>query len=283
MMKSVQIRPLGLIIGAMKSGTTTLFQALAQHPQVAVCRYKEPNYFSDDINFAKGDGWYRGLWRWNDTQHRVAVEASTSYAKFPSIKQVPERIAESYGSNVRLLYIVRDPIARIESEVRHGLRDGWGRSLDLGMPKYLIDQSDYALQLEQYLPYFSRDQFLVFTLEEFSLKGADLMREICEFLRIDSTHEFTDLDKAQNTTEYVQRNFGGAIKRSLKRTIRQKKWYNPKSIAAEASNVMRYKAEGRWKLYPEERSRILDALQPGFVRLQELWGIDPRENWNVEA
>ena len=38
------------IIGAPKSGTTSLYQYLKSHPNIFMCTPKEPHYFSDDIN-----------------------------------------------------------------------------------------------------------------------------------------------------------------------------------------------------------------------------------------
>ena len=49
-----------LIIGAMKSGTTSLFHLLAQHPEIAAASVKEPNYFSSDDVYSKGWDWYVG-------------------------------------------------------------------------------------------------------------------------------------------------------------------------------------------------------------------------------
>ena len=43
-----------LIIGAMKSGTTSLFYYLTEHPEIAEAKDKEPHFFADDDKFAKG-------------------------------------------------------------------------------------------------------------------------------------------------------------------------------------------------------------------------------------
>ncbi|MEQ8385393.1 MAG: sulfotransferase [Coleofasciculus sp. A1-SPW-01] len=43
-----------LIIGAAKSGTTTLYKYLCQHPQIYMSVPKEPNFFGDDGCYAKG-------------------------------------------------------------------------------------------------------------------------------------------------------------------------------------------------------------------------------------
>ncbi len=72
----------GLIIGAMKSGTTSLFELLAQHPQISASAEKEPSFFNRDSD---DDEWrrYTDLWRWDPSRHLIALEASTSYSKSP--------------------------------------------------------------------------------------------------------------------------------------------------------------------------------------------------------
>ena len=56
-------RPDFIVIGAMKSATTTLHEQLARQPGIFMCHPKEPNFFSDDENYARGWGWYGSLFR----------------------------------------------------------------------------------------------------------------------------------------------------------------------------------------------------------------------------
>ena len=82
-----------LLIGAMKSGTTALYERLCQHPAIARCTEKEPNYFSNPEHYSRGIDWYQALWRdWDDDVHRWALEASTSYSKLPQPCDVVAKI-----------------------------------------------------------------------------------------------------------------------------------------------------------------------------------------------
>ena len=81
------MKRLALIVGAMRSGTTSLFHYLAAHPQVAASADKEPDYFSSDKVFARGPGWYEELFSFDPARHTIRLEASTNYSKagfFPS-------------------------------------------------------------------------------------------------------------------------------------------------------------------------------------------------------
>ena len=51
-------KPDFIIIGAAKSGTTTLYEYLCRHPQIFMSTPKEPDFFSLDQNYTKGIEWY---------------------------------------------------------------------------------------------------------------------------------------------------------------------------------------------------------------------------------
>src|SRR5262245_7209987 len=99
-----------LVIGAMKCGTSSLYQYLRSHPQVFM-----PND-PDEVNFFSR----RDLERWSEWYRRLFAEAgsavaigerSTNYTKYPSIPDVPTRIARSIP-DAKLIYLIRDPIER---------------------------------------------------------------------------------------------------------------------------------------------------------------------------
>jgi hypothetical protein len=73
-----------LIIGAQKCGTTFLYQFLAQHPRVKSAFLKEVHYF--DLNFSKGNNWYRSNFplQMRNTRTYVTGEASPYYLFLPT-------------------------------------------------------------------------------------------------------------------------------------------------------------------------------------------------------
>ena len=54
-----------MCIGAPKSGTTTLYEILKQHPDVAVSSFKEPGFFDNESNWERGSDWYDKTYRDN--------------------------------------------------------------------------------------------------------------------------------------------------------------------------------------------------------------------------
>ena len=96
-----------LIIGAMKSGTTSLFDILSQHPQICPSKTKEPDYFVQDRDDKERES-YLSLWNWNSNSHVVALESSVAYTKSPFITGVPERIKTSGLGKFKFIYMLRE-------------------------------------------------------------------------------------------------------------------------------------------------------------------------------
>ena len=150
-----------LVIGAMKAGTTSLWHYLRTHPQVFMPDVKEVMLRSS-AQLGRGVAWYESQFQGATDGQTALGEASTSYTKFPVVRDVPARIA-SILPDVRLLYVLRNPIERMQSHYLYALSRGKERlPIERAFaedPTYL-DISRYGFQLEQYASYFSPQQFL---------------------------------------------------------------------------------------------------------------------------
>lgn len=168
-MTQAHFRPNLFIIGAMKSGTTSLHEYLDTHPEIAMSEEKEPGYFVEELGLHKGEEWYRSRWG-QEGQFRYWGESSTHYTKLPVFQGVPERLYR-FNPDARLIYIMRNPFDRIVSHYWHALRDAFHggelRPLLKAVeedPGYLAF-SDYATQLEPYFERFGREAILTLTFE----------------------------------------------------------------------------------------------------------------------
>ena len=111
-------RPNLFVIGAMKSGTTSLHNYLNDHPDIFMSQRKEPNYFVDLSRSFRSS---RGTPVRNETDYltlfesaeecSVIGESSTSYAKMPGYYCDLKKIAKSVPNPI-FIYIMRDPIER---------------------------------------------------------------------------------------------------------------------------------------------------------------------------
>lgn len=176
-----------LIIGAMKSGTTTLYEYLERHPEVFMATPKEPNFFSMDEVYDKGPDWYAALFA-NAGVDQICGEASPSYSRFPRFPSTASRIAKTLP-DVKILYIMRHPVERFYSNYvfdrSYGFRDSIRETLD--SRTYVLETSNYMLQIEKYLEHFSREQMLFLLLEDLNESPASALGEVAAFLKVRGT------------------------------------------------------------------------------------------------
>ena len=174
-----------------------MYHYLQAHPQVYVPRFKAPEFFAGKALSTRGIDWYRRQFAGAGPEAVAIGEASNVYTKYPKYPGVPRRIAEVIP-DVKLLYIVREPISRIRSHYVTRVIEG-SESLPFGEavatnPIYL-DYSRYTMQLEQYLEHFDRDQLLVITAEALRDDREAFMRTVYGFLGVDSEISPPDLDR----------------------------------------------------------------------------------------
>jgi hypothetical protein len=205
------VRPTFLIIGAFKCGTTSLHHYLVQHPQIQMPTMKETDFFSGPANgfpYATGAKRIESLSEYEklfDPTIKARGEASPNYTAYPRRPGTPERIKEIIP-NAKLVYLVRDPVARTVSHYHHRVStEGERRSLrealsDLADPysPYLCP-SFYALQLEQYLRHFRQDQVLIIDQADLFSRREATLREIFNFLSVDDSFISPRFEEEVNT------------------------------------------------------------------------------------
>ena len=276
-----------LVIGAMKSGTTSLFEYLAEHPAIAPCRLKEPDFFSDDDGWRQGLEGYSRLWDWRPEQHVVALEASTSYTMRPAIEGVPARISTLEGADFRFIYLMRDPIERIESHLSH-LATRRGGADRVGEEDFAnaVQVSRYAMQLEPYAARWPRPSILPLTHEELRERPGSVVARVLAFLdleegtgsgagggqaggRAHNTRHQMAADQALSAV--LERIPGAAAIRAM----------TPEPVRRTVRALV-----GRWvahevRLTEQQRHRAAVLLRDDLLRLKAEWGVDT-SRWRTE-
>ncbi|MGD2174288.1 MAG: sulfotransferase [Candidatus Brocadiaceae bacterium] len=192
-------RPDFLVIGAAKSGTTSLCFGLSRHPDVYITDPKEPHFFS--ANYDRGWRWYSSLFSVAGSRKALG-EGSVSYTMQRHQPGVSERIARDLP-DVRLIYIVRHPLKRIESGWRHLLRSNRTR---LGLPDAidafpgLIDTSLYWRQISYYRDLFPDEQIRVVFFEDFVRNQLSVLQDCWRFLGVDAEVSLDAAPGARNVS-----------------------------------------------------------------------------------
>lgn len=274
-----------LIIGAAKSGTTSLYHYLRAHPQIFMPATKELSFFNREGDWNLLD-WYEK--QFEGAKGALAVgEASPKYAMHPVYPGVPQRIAKILP-RARLIYVVRNPIERMHSHYMerlfNGRREGPIEKALPADPLY-IGASRYAAQIELYLEHFSREQLLVITAERLRREGEQTMARIFRFLDVDADWDASILGKEFNRTRdktarrpFFKKADGVGAYRKLTSLV-------PRQIKEIARPLTTRSFKNVNAVIPDDlRRRLIDALRDDVRRLYRYldepfdgWGIAPEE------
>jgi len=190
-----------MVIGPPKTGTGWIYANLGAHPQAFVPPIKELKYFSnrfevEDLrcylsHFRRGVGKAKG-------------EASPSYSILPRRTiQVIRRLMP----NLKLIFLMRDPIDRAWSHARHNFRQreadfkGWQGAIDEVTEDRWIESlnhdwnrlsGDYLGQLQRWLSVFPREQVYLGFFEDLARSPRELLRGLLQFLGIDPEFAISD-------------------------------------------------------------------------------------------
>jgi hypothetical protein len=154
-------RPDFLVIGAMKSATTTLHEQLARQPAFWMSHPKEPNFFSDDEIYARGWEWYGRLFH-GASEGSLRGESSTHYTKLPTYPRTLERMSRDLPE-LRLIYVMRHPIDRLISHYVHERTVG---KMSVGIGEAitrhaeLVEYGQYARQLGRFVEVYGFENIL---------------------------------------------------------------------------------------------------------------------------
>lgn len=173
-----------MILGAQKCGTTSLASQLAEHPSICFCKTKEPGYFNQVDDWQAGIQAYHSLYAPKEGQ--LCAEASTMYTFLPEWQGTHSRLF-AYNPNLKLIYIMRQPVERVISNYSHDLVRGFAKALPEEVvfkdPAY-INRTRYAVQIRPYLELFPRENVLLLVFEEYVADQPRALSQIASFLSI---------------------------------------------------------------------------------------------------
>jgi hypothetical protein len=173
-----------VIIGAMKSASTSLYRWLDQQPEIFMAHPKETNYFTDA--WSRGLSWYSGQFA-DARQGQLLGEASVNYTNPDLAPVAAERMAVTIPS-ARLIYVLRHPVERIQSHYRHEVqRRRESRSLLEAIQEpgnSYVGHSSYYTCLAPYLEQFPREQLLVVRFEDLVRPPAPAWSSALRFLSL---------------------------------------------------------------------------------------------------
>ncbi|MES9991075.1 MAG: sulfotransferase [Candidatus Thiodiazotropha sp.] len=281
------------IVGAMKSGTTSLHNYLNIHPEIFMCEPKEPGYFAEEIAWNKGLEWYMSLFKDATEQHKYIGESSTYYTKLPDHQGVVEKIYD-HNPDAKFIYVMRNPFTRIVSHYWHEYRQHYAGGVQNNILQECkskdnyIHYSDYAMQLRPYINKFGKDRIYLLTFEGLINNPIHETKKIFEWLGLEMDAElvWSDTDNKYNANPKVI--YGIKKKMKFMNAIRYSKSWDslsklfPKSLRSFMSNSVTTKTSVEEQQRETEllRQEIKPEIDRIIDNISNLTGTDYAKVWN---
>ena len=229
----MQNKPDFIVVGAQKAATTSLYNALRQHPDIDGPDHKETHYFSDTKLFAKGLERYCSLFPERKTEKTKLGEFTPNYL-FDS--HALTNIYNELGGDTKIVVVLRNPVDRflscykhfsavgklfrgdvVNAEMREKLEpffdNGWeGESRTLAEVVSGRDEhwkceyyagGRYALHINKAWDLFGRKNVRVVLFEDLVKKPNNNVKAIHEFLGVEPKHsKFRILNTSKKWAAY---------------------------------------------------------------------------------
>jgi len=251
-----------IIIGAMKCATSTLAAQLGAQPGIFMTTPKEPNFFSDDANFAKGMDWYQNLFAGAEPGD-ILGEASTHYSKLPTYPNCLSRLSAALDEP-KIIYLIRDPIVRAVSHYIHEWTMGTlTEDFDTALAENseLVAYGRYGSQIAPFVDTFGSQNILLLSFDLLECKPQQALEQVCSFLGYTKTPVWTKEHLRENKSADRIRRFplhdiviGNPVATMLRRT------FVPQPVRD------RIKQARRMPVRPTVSGKILDQLQDVYSK-----------------
>lgn len=268
--------PTFLVVGAARSGTTSLYHYLGEHPEVFVPKIKEINYFSYTPSFQPSVSAttlqeYERLFSMAPVDS-ARGEVSPSYLTSPT---APQRIMELVP-DVRIIVILRNPVDRVFGAYRFGIHEGTEKrtpeeALRPGPTASYIRGAILCPRLSRYYELFDRDRIRIYRYEDLRSPKA-LLSDMFEFIGVDPDFEpNTDIIHNRGWVPRSQTLNWITRMNPVARRIREAM---PEALQSRLRELRRFNETSGPELTPELRAELDAYFKEDVLQTQELTGLD---------
>jgi len=294
--------------GTTKAGTTSLFNYLADHPEICGSIIKETGFFLDNdypFPYFKEWNYQDGISKFNIyfsecVQENVRLEATPTYLYSPG---TPERISSSF-SKVKWIFILREPISRLVSCYRFNKQIG-NLEKSISFREYIEKQFEYREWREsrclvtgkysnclvRYYNLYPKEDILIINYQKLSTEPVTVLKRISGFIGVDTAFYDTYNLEIFNPTMTVRNSWLHIWYLAVGRKVSQRRFIQNsgmRRIIQQASQII----EPFYKIInsgnpenieiPEDlRVRLTAYYEPDRAALSELFSLEDF-NWDFE-
>lgn len=237
-MKNNKKLPNFFVVGAARSGTTSLYNYLKQHPDIYLSPIKEPNYFARNIDTSKFKGSFKKNGNFNYKKylkgkmnkiiHQAWVQDFKDYVKlFKNVKnekvigefsviylfsKVAAKEIYKFNPNSKIIMLLRNPIERAFSHYKMDvnakvtnksifkLKEDYNfKDAKYGTRSLCLEFSSYYEQVKRYLDIFPKKNVKILFFEDLKKNPKKVVKEVCKFLGVYKNFK-ADTSKKHNPT-----------------------------------------------------------------------------------
>jgi len=287
-----------LIVGAAKGGTTSLYYYLKQHPQIFFTAVKEPCFFcfsenkppyivANDVVFNFKD--YQDLFKQKRKEQLVKGEATAMYLyMYEDVIANIKKYIPNYAE-LRIVMILRNPADRAFSQYMMNVRDlvepltfeqaiemeGERKQQHWNTDFFYLDRGLYYKQVKAYLEAFK--EVKIYFFEDLLKDSPGLMRDLCTFLKIDPSFEFSLEDRFNISGRPKHKWINSMVlSRSLPKRIVKAILpadFRQKFFESAKNKIYAYNLRNE-KLNPETRKRLVEYYRDDIENLEKLLNRD---------
>ena len=275
------------ILGAGRSGTTTLAAVLREHPEIFMATPKEPTFFSAPFQVVRDPIRYAHLFE-GATNAAAVGEASHAYLSHPGAAST----LRAFFPEARFVVMFRNPADRALAMYSYMLENGYellptferalaAEDRRFSSPRFARRCPHYfwnfmyyrsglfGEQVARYLDLFPRDRFFFTTLYDLHRRPADVLGSMEEFLGVVPAPA-TELPRYGSSkgirsipVQYLER-----------KVVRRLARHNVPFMATARSRMIQWNRGTPPTMLPSTHTQLLDRYRPDLARLEALTGID---------
>jgi len=269
------------ILGAAKSGTTTLWHYLNQHPDIFLSLEKEPNFYNTGYRIIKTPAEYQALFK-NATTEKIIGEASHAYLSDPSCAETLKK----HHPDAKFLLILRNPAKRAYSLYNHMLRHGYEtisnfeaaleaepsrinsiefiNRCDENIHNFAYFSSGlYGEQIERYFSLFRKEQFHIIVFDDLIQNTEFELSRIFNYLNLEKQADLPLTKK--NSSNLIP------ISPSLRKWVRLHSTPSSRSLIPRSINYLNTRKTP--PLNPITYQTLITRYQDDLNKLRELTGV----------
>lgn len=288
-----------LIIGAQKSGTTSLHNYLKQHPDIFLPEIKEILFFANDEFYRQGekylDVFYKDL---NGEKVIGGADVNLMYSPI-----APDRI-HMFNPNMKLIAVLRNPIDRAYSAYWFARRNGWelcktfeealGKEHKRVKGKYkeqvgltYLTHGHYYDQLKRYIDLFGYSNLHIILTDDFKINSEEAVKNTLNFLGVDFINARIDVSQRSNESGvpkilWLQRvllSYDTCYKVLLRKFTSQRFRYILRKHITKKIIEKNIRPFSYSSMHPETRNNLIEYFKPWNEKLATLINID-LSMWN---